>query len=266
MRFSPKMYRNQYDTDVVTWSPQGRVFQIEYAMEAVKQGTTVVGARNKDTVVLVCIKKSTSKLAGYQKKLYKIDDHIAAAVSGITADAKVICSYLRSECLNHSFTFDTKIPINILVSKLGLKSQLNTQEYGRRPFGVGMLLAGYDQTGPHLFETCPSGNNIEYYSIAIGARCQASKPHLEKHYEKFQECDKNQLILHLLRALKASLSSDQEMNQDNVDIVIVGDKCPYTELSDDEKTKYIQIIIQEQPPLIETAPDNREGLTSMSLG
>ncbi|KAH7648846.1 proteasome A type subunit [Cryptosporidium bovis] len=259
------MYRNQYDTDVVTWSPQGRVFQIEYAMEAVKQGTTVVGARNNDIVVLVCIKKSTSKLAWYQRKLYKIDDHIAAAVSGITADAKVVCSYLRSECLNHSFTFDAPIPMNILVNKLGLKSQLNTQEYGRRPFGVGMLLAGFDETGPHLFETCPSGNNVEYYSIAIGSRCQASKTYLEKHFEEFPQCDKNKLILHLLRALKVSLPSDQVMSQENVDIAIVGKECPYTELSEGEKLKYLQIILQEQPPLIETA-ENQEGVTSMNLG
>ncbi|KAK6590982.1 proteasome A type subunit [Cryptosporidium xiaoi] len=259
------MYRNQYDTDVVTWSPQGRVFQIEYAMEAVKQGTTVVGARNNDIVVLVCIKKSTSKLAGYQRKLYKIDDHIAAAVSGITADAKVVCSYLRSECLNHSFTFDAPIPMNILVNKLGLKSQLNTQEYGRRPFGVGMLLAGFDETGPHLFETCPSGNNVEYYSIAIGSRCQASKTYLEKHFEEFPQCDKNKLILHLLRALKVSLPSDQVMNQENVDIAIVGKECPYTELSEAEKLKYLQIIVQEQPPLIETA-ESQEGVASMNLG
>lgn len=258
------MYRNQYDTDVVTWSPQGRVFQIEYAMEAVKQGTAVIGARNNDLVVLTCIKRNTSKLAGYQKKLYKIDDHIGAAVSGITADAKVICGYLRSECLNHLFTYDSHIPLNVLVNKLGLKSQINTQEYGRRPFGVGLLIAGYDESGPHLYETCPSGNYFEYYSIAIGARCQASKTYLEKHFEEFSQCNKDQLILHTLRALKTSLSSDQEMNQQNVDIAIVGKDCKYTELSEEEKVKYLHVLNQEQPPVIEQVDEGDS--TSMQLG
>lgn len=251
------MYRNQYDTDVVTWSPQGRVFQIEYAMEAVKQGTAVVGARNDEMVVLACIKRSTSKLAGYQKKLYKIDDHIGAAVSGITADAKVICNYLRSESLNHSFTYDSPIALNTLINKLVLKSQINTQEYGRRPFGVGMLLAGYDESGPHLFETCPSGNCFEYYSIAIGSRSQASKTYLEKHFQEFANCDKDQLILHTLRALKSSLSSEQEMNQENVDLAIVGKNYIYSELTEEEKIKYLQIINQEQAPVIEQIDESQ---------
>lgn len=245
------MYRNQYDTDVVTWSPQGRVFQIEYAMEAVKQGTTVVGARNNEIVVLACIKRSTSKLAGHQKKLYKIDNHVGAAVSGITADAKVICGYLRSECINHSFTYDSPISLNTLVGKLVLRSQVNTQEYGRRPFGVGMLLAGYDESGPHLFETCPSGNCFEYYSIAIGSRSQASKTYLERHFKEFPICDKDQLILHSLRALRSSLSSEQEINQENVDVAIVGKSYIYSELTNEEKMRYLQTINQEQPPVIE---------------
>ncbi|KAH8581823.1 proteasome subunit alpha type 1 [Cryptosporidium sp. chipmunk genotype I] len=258
------MYRNQYDTDVVTWSPQGRVFQIEYAMEAVKQGTAVVGARNNEMVVLVCIKRSTSKLAGYQKKLYKIDNHIGAAVSGITADAKVLCNYLRSECLNHSFTYDSPIPLNTLINKLVLKSQLNTQEYGRRPFGVGLLLAGCDESGPHLFETCPSGNCFEYYSIAIGSRSQASKTYLEKHFEEFANCNKDQLILHALRALRSSLSSEQEMNQENVDVAILGKNYIYNELLEEEKVKYLQIINQEQPPVIEQI-DESQAASSMQM-
>ncbi|OII71571.1 proteasome subunit Alpha type 1 [Cryptosporidium andersoni] len=260
------MYRNQYDTDVVTWSPQGRVFQIEYAMEAVKQGTAVIGARNNDIVVLACIKRNISKLAGFQKKLYKIDDHIGAAMSGITADAKVLCSYLRYECLNHSFTFDSPMPLSKLVSNMGLKSQICTQEYGRRPFGVGLLIAGYDQDGPHLYETCPSGNYFEYYAMALGSRCQAGKTYLEKHFEEFNLCDKDHLILHTLKALKACLSSDQDMNKQNVDVAIVGRNCPYIELSEDEVMEYLRIINQEASPIINQVDEtNNEEPTSMQL-
>ena len=95
------MLRNQYDMDVVTWSPQGRLHQVEYAMEAVKQGSCAVGLRSKTHVVLCTLKRNSSELSTHQKKLFKIDDHVGMAISGLTADARVIARYMRNECLNH---------------------------------------------------------------------------------------------------------------------------------------------------------------------
>ncbi|KAF5792502.1 putative proteasome endopeptidase complex [Helianthus annuus] len=79
------MFRNQYDTDVTTWSPVGRLFQVEYAMEAVKQGSAAIGLRSKTHVVLACVNKANSELSSHQRKIFKVDDHIGVAIAGLTA-------------------------------------------------------------------------------------------------------------------------------------------------------------------------------------
>merc|ERR1719389_1192298 len=143
------MYRSQYDTDVVTWSPQGRIHQIEYAMEAVKQGGCCVGIRGERHVVLATLKRSQGELSTAQRKIFGIDEHVGVACAGHIAD----------------------------------KSQVATARSWKRPYGVGLLVAGCDQTGPHLFQTCPSGNYYECKAMAIGGRSQASKTYLEKNLD-----------------------------------------------------------------------------------
>ena len=98
---APEMLRNQYDMDVVTWSPQGRLHQVEYAMEAVKQGSCAVGLRSRTHVVLCTLKRAPSKLSSHQKKIIQIDQHVGVAISGLTADARMLGKFLRTECLNH---------------------------------------------------------------------------------------------------------------------------------------------------------------------
>lgn len=102
--------------------------------------------------------------------MFKVDDRIGMAMSGLTADARVLCKYMRNECINHRYTFDTSHPLNRLLFKIAeskhqlkVESQHKTQNYSKRPYGVGLLIAGIDSEGPHLFETCPSGNYYEYY-------------------------------------------------------------------------------------------------------
>lgn len=89
------MNRNQYDTDVTVWSPQGRLFQVEYAMEAVQQGSACVGAVSKDIAVLAALKRNTNELSSYQKKIFKIDDNLGVVISGLTADARTLTKYAR---------------------------------------------------------------------------------------------------------------------------------------------------------------------------
>ena len=95
------MYRNQYDTDVTTFSPEGRLRQVEYAMEAVNQGSCCVGLTSGTHAVLAVLKRSPDELASYQEKIFKIDDHMAIAISGLTADARYLSKHMRTECLNH---------------------------------------------------------------------------------------------------------------------------------------------------------------------
>eukprot|EP01006_Ploeotia_vitrea_P049367 TRINITY_DN67334_c2_g1_i2.p1 TRINITY_DN67334_c2_g1~~TRINITY_DN67334_c2_g1_i2.p1 ORF type:complete len:192 (-),score=83.38 TRINITY_DN67334_c2_g1_i2:407-982(-) len=167
------MYRNQYDTDVTTYSPAGRLHQVEYAMEAVKQGSAAVGLRSDEIVVLASLKRRTNELASYQQKVFKIDEHCGIAVSGLIADARVLRKYMINECLNHKFVYDTPAQVGRVVLKLSDKSQVYTQKSEKRPYGVGLLVAGYDKTGPHLYQTVPSGNYFEY--IAQGKQ-QRQRP------------------------------------------------------------------------------------------
>ena len=109
----------QYDTDVVTWSPQGRIFQVEYAMEAVKQGSVAVGLKNSSFAVIATLKRAPSELSSYQRKIFKIDDHLGIAISGLTADGRILCRYMRNECLNHRYVYESAMPVGRLVRQVG---------------------------------------------------------------------------------------------------------------------------------------------------
>lgn len=113
-------------------------------MEAVKQGSATIGLKNRDFAVLIALKRASSELSAYQKKIIQIDDHLGISMAGITADARVLSRYLRQECLNYKYTFDDCHPVGRLINKLGNKMQISTQRYDRRPYGVGLLFAGYD--------------------------------------------------------------------------------------------------------------------------
>jgi 20S proteasome subunit alpha 6 len=165
-------YCLQYDTDVTVWSPQGRLHQVEYAMEAVKQGSACVGLRSNDFAVLVALKRSSSELSSYQQKIFQVDDHCGVVGSGLAADSSVLCKFMRKECMSFRYVYNGDIPVNRLVLKVADKCQECTQNAGSRPFGVGFLVAGYDQAGPHIFQSCPSGNYFEYKAYTIGARSQ----------------------------------------------------------------------------------------------
>lgn len=137
-------------------------------MEAVKQGTPVLGLRSKTHVVLVSFKRAQSELANHQQKIFKIDDHMAIGISGLTADARVLADYMRNECLNHRYVFDSAMNVGRLVAQVADKSQQKTQNSSKRPYGVGLLVAGCDEKGPHLYETCPSGNYFDDLFIRHG--------------------------------------------------------------------------------------------------
>ena len=112
------MLKGLYDLDCTTWSPQGKLFQVEYAMEAVKQGSICLGLRSKEFVVLCSLKKLPSELACYQDKIFKVEDNIGMAISGLTADARVLCKYMRNESLNYKLTYGSNQPLNRLIFKI----------------------------------------------------------------------------------------------------------------------------------------------------
>lgn len=240
------MFRNQYDNDVTVWSPQGRIHQIEYAMEAVKQGSATVGLKSKTHAVLVALKRAQSELAAHQKKILHVDNHIGISIAGLTADARLLCNFMRQECLDSRFVFDRPLPVSRLVSLIGSKTQIPTQRYGRRPYGVGLLIAGYDDMGPHIFQTCPSANYFDCRAMSIGARSQSARTYLERHMSEFMECNLNELVKHGLRALRETLPAEQDLTTKNVSIGIVGKDLEFTIYDDDDVSPFLEGL-EERP-------------------
>src|SRR5947209_4083463 len=117
--------------------------------------------------------------------------------------------------------YNRPIPIARVVNGIADKAQVNTQHYGRRPYGVGLLVAGVDETGPHLWEFQPSGMVLEYKGASIGARSQSARTYLERNFEEFVESSRDELVLHGLKALRDSLAQDKKLTTENTSVGIV---------------------------------------------
>lgn len=237
------MFKNPYDNDVTTWSPQGRLYQLEYAMEAVKQGSATIGLKNrKDCAVLAALKRSTSELSAHQKKIIPIDQHLGMSIAGLTADARILARYLRNECMNERYSHEQALPVNRLMGNMELKMQLSTQRYDRRPYGVGILVAGFDKNGPHIYQIEASAMSLDCNCMAIGARSQSARTYLERNVDAFLDCDRNQLIRHSLLALRECLPNDVELSTKNVSLAIVGKGMPFTTYDDDDVEVFLQML------------------------
>ncbi|EDK46857.1 proteasome component PRE5 [Lodderomyces elongisporus NRRL YB-4239] len=231
------MFRNNYDNDSVTYSPTGRLFQVEYALEAIKQGSAAVGLTSANHVVLVALKRNAEELGSYQKKIIKIDDHMGVALAGLAPDARVLSNYLRKQAMQCKMIFNRPIQTYKAALSIADKAQENTQSYGLRPYGVGLLISGYDETGAHLLEFQPSGSVLEYFGAAIGARSQAARTYLERNLEEIKQSESvEQLIVHGLNALRDTLSQDVELNSKNTTVSVVGKDQPFV-LYDDENVQ-----------------------------
>ncbi|KAI5210731.1 N-terminal nucleophile aminohydrolase [Aureobasidium subglaciale] len=216
------MFRNNYDNDSVTFSPQGRIFQVEYAQEAVKQGSVVVGIVSKTHAVLAAVKRNAEELSSYQKKIIPIDSHYGLALAGLASDARVLSNFMKSQSLSSRLTYGRPILLSEITSRVADRAQTNTQQYGRRPYGVGLLVAGVDAKGPHLFEFQPSGITQEMVACGIGARSQMARTYLERNIDEFEGSSREELIKHALRALNESLPQDKELTVDNTSLGVSG--------------------------------------------
>lgn len=239
------MFRNQYDHDVTVWSPQGRLFQLEYAMEAVKQGSATIGLKSNKYAVLVALKRAQNDLCDHQTKILPISQHCGLAMSGLTADGRSLCNFMRQECLNEDFVYSRNMELGRLLAIVGDKMQSPTQTYGRRPYGVGLLVAGFDESGPHIYETCPSANYFDCKAMAIGARSQSARTYIEKNLDQFgktSDLGKDDLVKRGLEALRETLPSEQELNEKNVSIGIVGENHPFQVYDNEDVKKWLNML------------------------
>ena len=133
----------RYDVDCVTWNPDGKLLQVNYACEAVTQGTICLALKSKTSGVLLALKKNPTKLACYQEKIHEISNNVGVGISGMTADARVLCKYMRKENLVNKNLYGVDLPVQGLVSKVTKKFHEKTSVYGKRPFGIGLLVLGF---------------------------------------------------------------------------------------------------------------------------
>ena len=178
--------RTAYDWEITVFSPDGRLFQVEYAREAVKRGTTTVGIKFKGGIALIVDKRITSRLIEPSsiEKIFKIDEHIGCATSGLVADARALVERARIEAQINRLTYEAPIQVKALARKICDFKQTYTQYGGVRPFGTALLIGGVDDTGAHLFATDPSGAMMEYKATAEGEGRDAAMEYFEKNYEE----------------------------------------------------------------------------------
>lgn len=202
-----------YDRAITVFSPDGKLFQVQYAQEAVKRGYTALGAKTDAGVVLAAERRTTSKLVedGSVEKIFKIDKHIGAAASGLIADARVLIDKARVESQVSRLRYDEPISVESLARAIGDTKQMYTQHGGVRPFGTRFLIGGVGERGPHLFETDPSGVVAAYKAHAIGGGAEEATEVLENNYD--ESMDMNDLVQLALKALSKVIEGELEANK-----------------------------------------------------
>ncbi len=226
-----------YDRAITVFSPEGRLYQVEYAREAVKMGSTTIGIKFKDGVALVIDKKVRSRLIEPKsiEKIYIVDDHIGAASSGLMADARILVDYARVTAQVEKVTYNEMIKVESLVKKISDYVQQYTQYGGVRPFGTSLLIAGIDDSDIYLFETEPSGAFTGYKATCIGKGRDTIMAFFEKEYQDNLSMEDS--IVLALKALK--MVSEDQSQPLNVEIGVI------------TKGKKFRIMSQEEvQPLI----------------
>ncbi len=235
-----------YDRAITVFSPDGKLFQVQYAQEAVKRGLTALGIKVNEGVVLAAEKRIRSNLVEEVsiEKIFQVDEHIGAAASGLIADARVLIDHARIEAQINRLRYDEPISVQSLAKRIGDIKQLYTQHGGVRPFGARLLIAGVDDKKPHLFETDPSGVVAAYKCQAIGGGAQTITEFLERKYSEKLSLD--DAILLALEALQTVVEG--EFDADKVETAVIQTETGrFEKLSSEELAKHIKRISPKPP-------------------
>merc|ERR1711944_163594 len=230
--------RSEYDRGVNTFSPEGRLFQVEYAIEAIKLGSTAIGIQTEEGVVLAVEKRITSPLMvpSTIEKIVEIDKHLACAFSGLTADSKMLIERARVEAQNHWFNHDRQMPVESIaqsVSNLAIQFGDSDSDGSAlsRTFGVALLFAGCDPDhGPQLFHMDPSGTYVRYDAKAIGSGSEGAQQSLQEVFHKGMTL--KEAIKHSMSILKQVM--EEKLSETNVEVATVTKENGFQLLTGDD--------------------------------
>jgi proteasome alpha subunit len=174
-----------YDRAITVFSPDGRLFQVEYAMELVNRGATIIGIQSSEGLVLGSEENiEVLEEAGYSWKIFRVDDHIGAAIVGLSSDARILIDQARIYAQSNKLTYDEPIDIEVVTKRICDIQQMYTQHAGVRPFGVSIIFGGVDKTGTRVFGTHPSGTYRGYKATALGAGRETVLGILKEEYKE----------------------------------------------------------------------------------
>jgi proteasome alpha subunit len=231
-----------YDRAITVFSPDGRLFQVEYAREAVKRGTTAVGLTYDKGVLLAVDKNVISPLIvpASIEKIFQIDDHIGVATSGLVADARRLIEDARVRAQRNMLVYKEAISVSALTREICDIKQAYTMYGGTRPFGTALLIAGVNKE-PHLFETDPSGAFTEYQAGTIGM----GKRDVEKTFEDKYKPGMGRQEAMNLALIGLNHVSEGKIKKENVDMIIIEVGKKYTKISSEEIGEAIKNLGKE---------------------
>ena len=244
-----------YDRGITIFSPDGRLYQVEYAREAVKRGTASIGVRTPEGGWLAVDKRIRSPLMERDsvEKIHKADDHIGIASAGHVADARQLIDFARRQAQVNELRYGEPVGVETLTKEVTDYIQQYTQVGGARPFGVALIIAGIADGEPKLYETDPSGTPYKWKALAVGADRGDIREYLEEHYTDEMTLDEG---IELALASLASVNDDQ-LRPEGIGVATIDTETEmFHELTEDEREEYL-----EEFELLAPEEDAEEGDT-----
>ena len=226
-----------YDMTPTMYSPDGRIYQVEYAIETVKRGAIAIGLQAKDGVIVAVEEKSRDlQVEDITQKIFQVDDHIGIAAAGYIPDARILVDTARFFSQSNKLTYDESVEIETVAKHLADQAHQFTQYSGVRPFGVALIVAGVDRKGTRVFVTDPSGTYVPYTAVAIGGNSDEVTDFLEKNYKEGMSMD--DAISLAISAI--NLKSDDKGVKHIRMSKIKTDAKQFEKISNEELAKYAQ--------------------------
>ncbi len=219
----------QYDRGITIFSPDGRLFQVEYAKEAVKKGATAVGLVYEDGVVLAATRSNQELKVRNPEKVFQVDEHLGIVTSGLVADGRTLVDETRQEAQKYLMTYDEEIPTSVLAKFVADRCQQFTQYGGVRPYGVSTISGGVKDGNPKVYQTDPSGTLSQWNAVSIGRDGVDVTEFLEDEWE--EDLDEDSAIDLAVNALK---EVNEDIESSNIELATVDTEDSYQRVEPDE--------------------------------